>query len=270
MTGPSQRHGAPLGLTTALAVVMMIQSVLGLLLAEQYRDEAWIRATWFGNDAVTLIVATPLLTLAIAGARRGSPRAVLLWLGLLGYAVYNYAFYLLGAALSVFFPLYVIAFVLAAVAIILALARVDVVGIADQISPGTPVRLVGGYLMFLGAGLGVVWLTVWAAHVFAGMPTPVETDAFKLVAALDLSLMVPALVGGGALLWRRRSWGYIIAAIASLQGALYLMVLSVNSVVAIQRGLVAAPGELPVWGVLAIPTAAAAAVLLRHAPGRRA
>ena len=74
-------------------------------------------------------------------------------------------------------------------------------------------------------------------------PTPVEPEAFKLVAALDLSMMVTALVIGGVLLWRKQPWGYIIAAVAGIQGALYLMVLSVNSIVVIERGLVQAPAS---------------------------
>jgi hypothetical protein len=60
------------------------------------------------------------------------------------------------------------------------------------------------------------------------------------------------------LLWRRMPWGYLIAAIAATQSALYLFVLSVNSVVAIQRGIADAPGELPIWGPLTIFTAAIA------------
>jgi hypothetical protein len=48
------------------------------------------------------------------------------------------------------------------------------------------------------------------------------------------------------LLWRRRPWGYLIAPIAATQGALYLFVLSVNSLVAIQRGIANPPGELPI------------------------
>jgi len=77
-------------------------------------------------------------------------------------------------------------------------------------------------------------------------------------------MMVTALVCGGVLLWRHCRWGYVIAAIAGIQGALYLMVLSVNACVAIARGLVQAPGELPVWGTLALLTTAAAFVLLSH------
>lgn len=52
---------APYVLAAALAVLMVVQSSLGLLFQRQYRDVEWIKATWFGNDWVTLVVAVPLL-----------------------------------------------------------------------------------------------------------------------------------------------------------------------------------------------------------------
>jgi hypothetical protein len=143
-----------------------------------------------------------------------------------GYAVYNYALYPFGAAPSVFFLLYVLAFVVAVVAIILALSRLDVAVVARSFRPAAPVRALGGSLPCIGIGLASVWIAMWAAHVFAGRPTPVDPEAFKIVAALDLSLMVPSLTAGGILLWRRRPWGYVIASLASIQRALYLLVLS--------------------------------------------
>jgi hypothetical protein len=76
--------------------------------------------------------------------------------------------------------------------------------------------------------------------------------------------MVPTLTVGGVLLWKRRAWGYLIATIAAIQGALYLLVLSVNSAITISRDLAAAPGELPIWGPLTIFTALAAILLLRN------
>ena len=106
-------------------------------------------------------------------------------------------------------------------------------------------------------------------RAFAGRLTPVDPQAFKLVAALDLSLMVPGLVFGGVLLWQRKPWGYVIAAIASIQSSLYLLVLSVNSIVGIHRGLATAPGELPIWGILEVSTMAVAVVLLRNVPVNR-
>lgn len=260
-------RGAPYGLSVLVAALAGAQAGLGLAFPGAYRDVGWVRATWAGNDAVTLVLAVPLLVGALAGARRGSARATLLWLGLLGYVGYNYAFYLFGAALNAFFPLYAALVVASVAALVLALARLD----PAALTAGVPVRrarIVGGYLAVVGAGLAAVWLSTWAAYVFGGRPTPVEPEAYRLVAALDLTVMCTALVTGGVLLWRRRPWGHVVAVLASVQAALYLLVLSVNSVVAVARGLVAAPGELPLWAPLALATAGAAAALL--AAGSRA
>src|SRR6186997_523856 len=100
-------------LSTVLLAVMLTQAITGLAFQTAYRDVEWIRATWFGNDWVTLIVAAPLLFIGLARTAVGSVRGLLLWLGLIGYALYNYAFYLFGAALNAFFPIYVVAVVLA-------------------------------------------------------------------------------------------------------------------------------------------------------------
>jgi hypothetical protein len=53
-----------------LLVVMSSQALLGLAFQGAYRDVEWIRATWFGNDSVTLVLATPLLLLGLVQVRR--------------------------------------------------------------------------------------------------------------------------------------------------------------------------------------------------------
>jgi hypothetical protein len=174
---------------------------------------------------------------------------------------------MMGAALNAFFPLYIAALVVSVVTLILTLSRIEVAEIAASFRPKTPVRIVGGYLVFVAVGLTVVWMGMWAAYVFADQPTPIEPEAFKLVAALDLTIMLPALAFGGVLLWRREAWGYVVAAIAGIQGSLYLLVLSSNSVVFILRGLAEAPGELPQWGTLAVSTTAVTVLLLANVRG---
>ena len=253
-----------------LAVLMAVQASLGLLRPEEYRDAEWIKATWYGNDWITLAAAVPLLCLGMLLARRGSVRGRLLVLGVSGYAIYNYAFYLFGAALNTFFPLYAASLLLGVVTLGAAVSRLDIIRTASLFAPWTPVRLIGGYLVSVGAGLAVIWLGVWGAYAFAGRPTPIEPEAFKIVAALDLCLMVPALASGGVMLWTRRPVGYLIATVAAIQGALYLLVLSVNTASAIRRGLVAAPGELPMWIPLTLFTTIAAVVLICSASGTAA
>jgi hypothetical protein len=93
-----------------------------------------------------------------------------------------------------------VAFVSSTVTLILVLSRLEVAHIAASFRPTTPVRLIGGYLTIVGCGLASVWLSMWAAYVFTGRPTPVEPEAFKLVAALDISFMATGLTLGGVLL----------------------------------------------------------------------
>jgi hypothetical protein len=255
-------------LTAVVAIVMLAQSALGLLFRGQYRDVEWIAATWHGNDWVTLVVALPLLSAGIVLTRGGSVRGLLIWLGTLAYAIYNSAYYLFGAALNAFFPLYAVTVIVSAVALIFALSGIAPSGIARRFRAGTPARLLGGYFVFVGLALAAVWLGLWTAYVFAGRPTPIEPEAFKLVAALDIVLMVPILAIGGVLLWRRNAWGYIVSAIAGVQGSLYLLVLTINSIIAVARGLAAGPGEMPIWGGLAAMTTAATLLLLENADGR--
>lgn len=239
---------------------MAIQSALGLLHPEWYRDAGWIKTTWFGNDWVTLVVAVPLML--YGATHRGSPSRMLLWLGTLGYAIYNYAFYLFGAALNVFFPIYIACLMASNVALALGLKQLDVTAMPAAFGVRLPARVIGGYLTVVGISLSGVWLAIWAAHIFAGRPTPVDPEVFRLVAALDCVLMSPALVIGGIGLLRRRAWGYVLASIAAVQSSLYLLVLSVNAAIFNLRGLAESPGELPLWGTLAVITSTAASLLL--------
>ena len=266
---PLDRMRVARRLSTVLLAVMSTQALMGLAFRAAYRDVEWIRTTWFGNDWVTLVVAAPLLLIGLRRTAVGSVQGLLLWLGLIGFALYNYAFYLFGAALNAFLPVYVVAVVLAATVLILALSQIDASQFAHSVRPTAPVRLLGGSLVFIAVGLASAWIAMGAAYVFAGRPTPVEPEAFKLVAALDLSLMVPTLGIGGVLLWRRRPWGLVISAIASVQAALYLLVLSVNSVVSIHRGLTNAPGELPIWGTLTLIMGTVALVLFASVRSER-
>jgi hypothetical protein len=254
-------------LTALLSAVMVAQSELGLLLRDQYQDVAWIKASWLGNDWVTLVVAVPLLAFGFTRAASGSTRGLLLWLGMLAYAFYNYSYYLFGAALNVFFPLYVFAVLLSAAGLLAGLSRLDAHVLAMHFRPATPVHIAGVYLMSVGSVLAAIWLGFWAGHVFFGAPTPIEPEAFKLVAALNTTLIAPALVTAGLLLMQRRAWGYIIACLTGVQASLYLLVLATNALLSVWYGLVEWPGEIAIWGPLALSMAAVTSWLFANAGG---
>lgn len=252
-------------LAWTLLAVMVVQSASGLAAPHLYRDIEWIRTTWYGNDWITLLLACPLLSLALLGHWRHAPRWQLLRIGLVGYSVYNYAFYMFGAALNPFFLLYIIAFVVAIATLVAIFASVNTESLAASFSPRTPARLIAGFMIAVAFWLSAVWIGMWARHVFAGGVLPATPEVFRLVAALDLSFMVPALTLGGVLLWRRNAWGFPVSSLALLQSGLYLLILSVNSFIAVARGLVPWPGELLVWAPLCVATSIAAFALVASA-----
>lgn len=252
-------------LSNIVAGLMGIQAALGLVFRAQYRDVEWIRETWFGNDWVTLLVAVPALVLVGRFAARGSSRARAGRLGLLAYAVYNYAYYLFGAELNAFFPLYVALCLVSAVALSVSIAAIHRPLLAVTPRSGLT-HAAGVYFLVIGVGLATVWLVMWADVVFRGHPPPIDTDAFKLVAALDLTVMVPILIGSGGLLWFHSPHGCWFGAAAGVLASMYLVVLSVNSALAVRSGHVDAAGEFPIWATLALMTGAVATLLIRQLP----
>jgi hypothetical protein len=102
-------------------------------------------------------LATPALVAAAVFVRRGSVRAELVWLGLLDYALYNYAFYLFGAAFNAAFLPYVAIVTASTFALVLGVASLDVHEVARQ---------VGHLWATLGAGcLGAVWAPLWPTAI---------------------------------------------------------------------------------------------------------
>lgn len=251
-----------LRLTALLAFLMGAQAVWGRLMPDLYRDAPRIAQTWIGNDWVTLVVAMPILVLSALAAAGGGLRARIVWIGALAFAIYNYAFYMLGTVLNAAFPLYVALELVAMAAFGFALVGTRAELVARRLRPEAPVRLVAGYLVAVALVLSAVWAVLWAQILFGSASGGLGPEAFQIVAALDTTLLVPVMVLGGGLLWRRHPWGVVLAGVAAVQGALYLLVLLVNATVALVTGLAEPPGELPFWGLLAPLTLLAAVVHL--------
>lgn len=253
----------PWKLSAVTVVLMSGQSVVGLVWRDVYRDIEWIKLTWLGNDLVTLLLAVPLLAWALFAVRNGSRRGELVWYGVLAYTAYNYQFYLHGTRLNELFPLYLVLFVLPVVALLMSLGRTDISELTAGLGAKTPARSVGGYMLFVGSGLGIAWMAMWAAYAFGGVEPSVGEGPYKLVATLDYSFVIPFMLVGGVLLARRRPWGYALGVIMNVKGALYTAVLSLNSYIGHANGVDGSLEQLPFWGLLTIGSAIALLALLR-------
>lgn len=215
-------------LSAVIAALIIVASAGGLFLDGLYRDNTWATTQFRGSDVVRLVVTAPVLVAALVLAWRGSPRAQLVWLGTLWLAVYDYAFYLFGAAFNDFFLIYVALFALSILALIFALPQVDANAIGRQFQARTPVKWIGGYMLFIAVFLGGLWIAQSLSFVVTGqLPQSIVDSGHPtgIVFALDLALLVPGMVLGALWLWQRRSWGYVLAAIMLVKGTIYPLAL---------------------------------------------
>lgn len=207
-------------LSAIIAILAIVASVGGLFSDHLYRDNAWATTAFRGDDLVTLVIAVPLLVGALILARRGRPRAQLIWLAMVAYMVYNYAFYLFGATFNRFFLLYVALVSLSILALIFGLQAIDINGISQQFHVRTPVKWISGFMLVFAVVLGGLWIFQSLSYVVTGQLP--QLPGYNLVFALDLSLLVPSLVLGAILLWKRSAWGYVLGTILNVMGTVYL------------------------------------------------
>jgi hypothetical protein len=227
---PGPRLTAAWVLSGVLLLLMVVQAGLGLAVSGLYPEQPWAVAAFRGNDLVTLLLAAPVLAVALVASRRReseSSASVLVWLGMLHYGVYNYAYYSFGAAFSSAFLLHVAALVASIGGLLMLATSIDAGRAARSVAGGTRARVVAGYTTVVGLGLVAAWgglsLSFALTRTLAANVMP--PSAVHLVYAIDLSLLAPVFVVAGILLWRREPWGAVLAVAVNASGAAYLAVL---------------------------------------------
>lgn len=203
--------------SVVIAILAALVSFAGLFWANLYRDPAFFRNAFRGNDLVTLAIAVPLLLWSLRAARRGAARAMLVWMAMLVYMLYNYAYYVFGAVFNPLFLIYVALFSLPLFALIFSLPRLDVAALTRHFGPATPARPIAGFIIFLAIVLGGVEL----GQVFSALLSGRAPQSPTLIYALDLSWVMPFMVLGAVWLWQRRPWGYVLGAILMIKSTAY-------------------------------------------------
>jgi hypothetical protein len=250
-----------------VTVVGAVTSATGLFINGVYRDDVNSVAVFRGNDLVTLVVSIPLLVIGMALARRGSPRGLLTWLAMLVYMLYNYAFYLFGTAFNKWFMAYVILMSLPLFVLIYSLPRLDANAVSQSFRASTPVSWVGGFMLLFAIPWGLMGAARALSYVFTGVLPP-DIERIKLVFALDLALMVPFMALGAILLMKRRAWGYTLATIMMLYGAVYSLALFFMSAFAANFSLSGNWDTLtPLWIFLTVGCTVSSIVLLKNLQG---
>ena len=155
-----------------------------------------------GGDVTTLVLAAPVLLLALLYYRRGSIRGAIVLLAALTHFLYVYATLALGAAYNALFLVYVAIFGCSFYAWLLLLFAL--LPVTSRFAPTLPARGIGVFLLVCGLLTSFLWLEPLLSALARGaVPALLGPNTTMITEALDLALVVPACYVAGVLLLRR-------------------------------------------------------------------
>jgi hypothetical protein len=257
-------------------LVVVLMALSGILTASVSdllgAESAWAREAFRGGEMVSLLVAVPLLAGALIAGRRGSARAQALWIGMLLYAAYNYAFAVFGTTFNDAFLVHICAFSAAVFALACAMPALDYSKIAEAFQAVKATSVVGIFLIIVGIGQGLLWLFILARNALTGeVLHDIPVSGQHLVLALDLALLVPSLILAGVILARRGALGMVFGTAIAVMGAVYQVNLMTAGVYGATAGVPGAKAFPPEGVILTTAFVVGALMLLlggRHALAR--
>jgi hypothetical protein len=252
----AQRISQPwLWLTLPISLLLAIATLAGILIGDLYQANTPLMAAQLvGGDYAALIGVVPLLAGSALLAKRGSQRALLIWIGCLCFLVYFYLVFSFHVHFNTLFPAYLGLLGCSLYGLIFALAGTDFAHIRARFSDRTPVKVTSIALaiipiLFYVMGLGdiipaILTGTIPENVVKFGAPT-------YFAHVIDMAISLPAFVLGAVYLWQRKPIGYGLG--GGLLTFVVLIMVSLLSMFAVQaqRGLTVTTADVAVIGTVA-------------------
>ncbi|SHF22885.1 hypothetical protein SAMN05443144_106170 [Fodinibius roseus] len=208
------------------------------------------------QDYVTLFVGVPLLILSLIWARSGSMKGRFLLAGTLAYFLVTYLFYLVMGMYNVLFLVYVTLLGTTFFAFAQALLSFDLPSISERFSESTPVKFIGGFLIFNSIAIGLMWMQVVVPPLLDGsiIPGQVEHYTTLIVQGLDLGLLLPLSFVSGLLFIRGKPFGYLLTPVYFIFLSILMTALTAKVVAMgmLGQNIMPAIVIIPFFGVVSI------------------
>lgn len=208
-------HDPILWSTIAIALLVAITSVAGLFWPATYaRETAYSRTGGYSSDLIDLFLVLPVLVVSGIRGYRGSLPSRLIWLGTLGYLLYNFAIYAFGVRFNALFLVYVATLGLCFYAVVFSVRLIPVEQMAETYGPRVPRISVA--VAFLVLAVQAAFFEVRSdviAIVTGKIPQNIAdaNQSIDFVHVLDLAFLLPALCITAVMLLRRKAASYALA-----------------------------------------------------------
>ena len=260
---------APWALSILLLVTAAIATITALAMPDLVHGPAVMVGSMRGTALVVLVLAMPILALAMATARRGSLLGVAAWIGSVAFVTYQGWMFLFAVPFNGLFLVYVAGFACGFWCLVAMLTRVPFGAYAASFTAALPTRLLGGWMIVSCLAFYALWLKNVVPATFDS-EVPAFLAGTGMVTAtnyvLDLALFLPFTIIVAAGLWRRTSFGLVVG------GSMLLMLTLESIAIAMDQWFgsaadpsspVASAAITPLFLVVAAISAAGLALWLR-------
>jgi hypothetical protein len=167
------------------------------------------------QDYVTLFIGIPALIFSLILARKGTLKSKLLLAGTLSYFFLTYLFYMNMAMYNALFLVYIVLTGTTFFSLLLTILSIEIDTLPKSYSKSTPVKFVGGFLIFTSSSIGLLWLSILIPPLLDNtiIPLSVEHYTTLTVQGFDLALFHPLIFVAGLLLMKKNKYGYLTAPI---------------------------------------------------------
>ena len=208
-------HNPILWSTLAIALLVAVTAVAGIFRPATYAKETmYSSAGAIGSDLVDLLLVVPVLLISGIKAYRGSVPARLVWLGTLGYLLYNFVLYAFGVHFNAMFLVYFATLSLCFYATVFSLPFISLERISQTYRPRAPRKTIAILLLVMAILFAAFDLGEDIPALLSGrVPQSViqVNLPVSFIHALDLIFLIPGMCIAAFLLIRRKASGYALA-----------------------------------------------------------
>ncbi len=253
MNQNNKHTGVWLWLTVPIVILLAVASGGGVFIQGLYHDNPYFVAQGRGQDLVSLVVVLPILIATAFLARRGSPRAWILWLGALVYLIYTYVVAAFDVKFNSLFLVYVALLGCSLYGLIGSLVTTNMADIKACFTAKTPRRAISIYLAVVAVLFCFLWLSEIIPALIAGkIPQSIQANGTPTngVHVLDLAWMLPAFAITAVSLWRKRALGYTLAGVLLTYAVLLILAIMGMVVFMVREGYPVVVPQVVIFGML--------------------
>jgi hypothetical protein len=262
-----------LWLTIPLAILLGVATFAGVFNPDTYAKDAEYFATQgIAQDFISLFVTIPVLIVSFIYALRGSMRARLIWLGMLGYTLYSYILYAFFVNFNSLFLVYSATLALSLYAFVGAITTTDQKAymeavLANRKNPARFKHRTAIILFVVSALFYMMWLSEVTPALLGGYtPQSVIDNGLPSnpVHVLDLSFLLPGLIITGILILKNKPLGFVLAPAFFAYGAMLGLAIIAMIIMEVQAGY---PLEIPPTVIFTLMTVSMTVLIINYTKG---